>query len=139
MNTLLWILFSCFVGGLLSVTTAALVTLNTKTHLVSHLVSYAVGAMLGAVFLEILPHAFKLTTNIETTTFVVLFGILLFFVLEKLLLWRHCHGDHCEVHDVHHEDHASKNHQHAHDEGRSGSMIMVGDLFHNFVDGILIG
>ena len=125
MNTLLWILFSCFVGGLLSVTTAAVVTLNTRTHLVSHLVSYAVGAMLVAVFLEILPHAFKLTTNIETTTFVVLFGILLFFVLEKLLLWRHCHGDHCEVHDVHHEDHASKNHQHAHDEGRSGSMSML--------------
>ena len=138
MHTLLWILFSCFVGGLLSVTAAALVTLNTRTHLVSHLVSYAVGAMLGAVFLEILPHAFKLTQNIEVTTFVVLFGILLFFVLEKLLLWRHCHGDHCEVHDVQHEEHASKN-QHGHDEGRSGSMIMVGDLFHNFVDGILIG
>ena len=139
MNTLSWILFSCFVGGLLSVTTAALVTLNTRTHFVSHLVSYAVGAMLGAVFLEILPHAFKLTSNIETTTFVVLFGILLFFVLEKLLLWRHCHGDHCEVHDVHPEEHRSQNHQHTHDEGRSGSMIMVGDLFHNFVDGILIG
>ena len=139
MHTLLWILFSCFIGGLLSVTAAALVTMNTRTHLVSHLVSYAVGAMLGAVFLEILPHAFKLTNHIETTTFVVLFGILLFFVLEKLLLWRHCHGDHCEVHDVHQDSHASKNHQHSHDAGRSGSMIMVGDLFHNFVDGILIG
>jgi len=134
MHTLLWILFSCFIGGLLSVTAAALVTMNTRTHLVSHLVSYAVGAMLGAVFLEILPHAFKLTNHIEATTFVVLFGILLFFVLE-----RHCHGDHCEVHDVHQDSHASKNHQHTHDAGRSGSMIMVGDLFHNFVDGILIG
>ncbi len=139
MHTLLWILFSCFIGGLLSVTAAALVTMNTRTHLVSHLVSYAVGAMLGAVFLEILPHAFKLTNNIEATTFVVLFGILLFFVLEKLLLWRHCHGDHCEVHDVHHEDESFKNLEHTHDAGRSGSMIMVGDLFHNFVDGILIG
>ena len=82
MHTLLWILSSCFIGGILSVITAALVTLHTRIHLVSHLVSYAVGAMLGAVFLEILPHAFKLTNNIETTTFVVLFGILLFFVLE---------------------------------------------------------
>ena len=108
MHTLLWILSSCFIGGLLSVITAAIVTLYTRIHLVSHLVSYAVGAMLGAVFLEILPHAFKLTNNIETTTFVVLFGILLFFALEKLLLWRHCHGDHCEVHDLHHEDPVSK-------------------------------
>jgi len=74
MHTLLWILSSCFIGGLLSVITAALVTLHTRIHLVSHLVSYAVGAMLGAVFLEILPHAFKLTNNIETTTFVVLFA-----------------------------------------------------------------
>jgi zinc and cadmium transporter len=139
MHTLLWILSSCFIGGLLSVITAGLVTFYTRIHLVLHLVSYAVGAMLGAVFLEILPHAFKLTNNIETTTFVLLFGILLFFVLEKLLLWRHCHGDHCEVHDLHLEDHISKSHQYKHDEGRSGSMIMVGDLFHNFVDGILIG
>lgn len=139
MHRLLWILSCCLIGGLLSVIAAALVTLHTRIHLISHLVSYAVGAMLGAVFLEVLPQAFKLTNNIETTTFVVLFGILLFFILEKLLLWRHCHGDHCEVHDLHHEGSVSKSPQHAHDEGRSGSMIMVGDLFHNFVDGILIG
>lgn len=139
MHILLWIILSCFIGGLLSVTAAAIVTFNTRTHLISHLVSYAVGAMLGAVFLEILPQAFKLTNNIEMTTLIVLFGILLFFVLEKLLLWRHCHGDYCEVHDIHHEDSHTKVHQHNHDQGRSGSMIMVGDLFHNFVDGILIG
>jgi zinc and cadmium transporter len=139
MHTLLWILFSCFIGGLLSIITAALLTLHTRIYLISHLVSYAVGAMLGAVFLEILPDAFRLSNNIETTTFIVVFGILLFFIIEKLLLWRHCHGDHCEVHDLHQVEHASKNHQPTHDEGRSGSMIMAGDFFHNFVDGILIG
>src|SRR5690606_22543230 len=91
-----------------------------------------------------LPHAFKETDSIEMMAATVLLGILLFFVLEKLLLWRHCHGDECEVHapteglagHAHH-GHAH-GHAHGHDHGRSGMMIMVGDTFHNFVDGILI-
>jgi zinc and cadmium transporter len=60
----------------------------------------------------------------------ILIGILLFFVLEKLVLWRHCHVEQCEAHDPPVAAH--------HDHGRSGSMIMVGDTFHNFVDGVLI-
>jgi zinc and cadmium transporter len=59
----------------------------------------------------------------------ILFGILLFFVLEKLVLWRHCHLDSCELHDPP---------EPVHDHGRSGMMIMIGDTFHNFVDGVLI-
>ena len=58
-----------------------------------------------------------------------MFGILFFFVLEKLVLWRHCHHDHCEAHDAHPP---------AHDHGRSGLLILIGDTFHNFVDGVLI-
>jgi zinc and cadmium transporter len=60
----------------------------------------------------------------------VLFGILLFFTLEKVLIWRHCHHDQCEVHEPH--DHS------LHDHGRSGAMVIVGDTFHNFIDGIII-
>ncbi len=124
--------------------------------------------MLGAVFLEILPEAIEVAISPKHITVTVLLGILLFFALEKLVIWRHCHGDHCEVHAVHtaeecpnmdasvnhdattkykavtakqasitsHSLHA--HHDHGHDKGRSGMMIMIGDTFHNFVDGILI-
>src|SRR5207253_10277214 len=57
----------------------------------------------------------------------ILAGIFGFFVLEKLLLWRHCHTENCEVHD-----------RHEHDHSRSGLLIIVGDTIHNFVDGVLV-
>ena len=132
MSVFSWILVSSLFGGLLSVTAAGLVALNARTAWIPMLISYAIGALLGAVFLEILPHAFELSKNVDTMAATVLFGILLFFVLEKLVLWRHCHGDECEAHA------APVHHDHGHDHGRSGLMIMIGDTFHNFVDGILI-
>jgi len=145
------IILVSLLGGTLSVLCAAFFALNTQAHWVPMLVSYAIGAMLGAVFLEILPHAFSQASSPENMAATVLFGILLFFVLEKLVLWRHCHGEHCEAHAVHTEQECkvsqvpnkkfrapTHQHQHSHDYGRSGMMIMVGDTFHNFVDGILI-
>jgi len=92
------------------------------------LVSFAIGALLGAAFLEIIPHAFE-TGPAHKVAFSILAGIFGFFVLEKLLLYRHCHTEHCEVHDQHTA---------AHDHGRSGTLIVVGDTVHNFVDGVLI-
>jgi zinc and cadmium transporter len=144
--TLAWILGASFLGGVLSVVCAAVFALNARIAWIPMLVSYAIGAMLGAVFLEILPHAFSEASSIENMAATVLLGILLFFVLEKLVLWRHCHGDECEVHAPHEHDQHEASHQHSHghahlhghDQGRSGMMIMVGDTFHNFVDGILI-
>lgn len=136
MSTLGWIISASLLGGLLSVLCAAFVALNARTHWVPMLISYAIGALLGAAFLEILPEAFRQTTNVEHMAATVLFGIMMFFVLEKLVLWRHCHGEECEAHAVEHE-HSHQNSK-DHDHGRTGLMIMVGDTFHNFVDGILI-
>lgn len=128
MSTLAWIIAVSVAGGALSVVAAAAVTLAAGPAHVAMLISYAIGALLGAVFLEILPHALE-HGDPHRMTATVLFGILAFFVLEKLVLWRHCHHDHCEAHDAHPP---------AHDHGRSGLLILIGDTFHNFVDGVLI-
>lgn len=128
MTVLLWIIAASVLGGVLSVTSAALFAMHARAHWLNGLVSYAIGALLGAVFLDILPEAIKLTSNAAVLSGTILSGILLFFILEKLLLWRHCHHDHCEVHEP----------QQAHAFRRSGLMILVGGSFHNFVDGIII-
>ncbi|MBI1988770.1 MAG: ZIP family metal transporter, partial [Betaproteobacteria bacterium] len=129
MPVLAWIIVASVVGGVLSVVAAAAFAFNARTAHVPILISYAVGALLGAVFLDILPHAFGMADSIEQIAATILIGILLFFVLEKLVLWRHCHVDQCEAHEAQPAQH---------DHGRSGMMIMIGDTFHNFVDGILI-
>ncbi|MBZ4201023.1 MAG: ZIP family metal transporter [Methylotenera sp.] len=165
-SVLTYIVGFTFLGGLLSVALAALFALSLRSAWVPMLVSYAIGAMLGAVFLEILPHAFSLAGSVDKVSATLLLGLLVFFVLEKLVIWRHCHGDHCEVHALHSEQDCSvgqsgqaqqgdtkykavaqhqapsvllsHGHVHNHDSGRSGLMIMIGDTFHNFIDGILI-
>lgn len=128
MSTLSWIILVSLAGGVISVLAAAAMAFAAGTSRVNVLISYAIGALLGAAFLEVLPHALE-HGDPQRMTATVLFGILVFFSLEKLVLWRHCHHDHCEAHDAHAP---------AHDHGRSGLMILVGDTFHNFVDGVLI-
>ena len=128
--TLVWILAATVGGGVLSVIAAAALALNARASWVPVLISYAVGTLLGAVFLELLPQAFERADSLEGMALTILAGILLFFVMEKLVLWRHCHVAQCEAHDPPLAPH--------HDHGRSGMMIMIGDTFHNFVDGVLI-
>ena len=129
MATLAWISAATVAGGVISIAIAALFALSAPASWVPALVSFAIGSLLGAVFLEILPHAIGSTGNLQALFATVLAGILGFFVLEKLVLWRHCHIEDCEAHDHHAEPN---------DRGRSGLMIIIGDGFHNFVDGILI-
>ena len=126
--TLAWIVAASLAGGLLSVGLAAAFALTVRAAWVPMLVSYAIGALLGAAFLEVIPHAFE-RTNAHAAALTILAGIFVFFILEKLVLWRHCHTEDCEAHDHHAEPH---------DHGRSGMMILVGDTVHNFIDGVLI-
>lgn len=88
-------------------------------RLVPHLISYAIGTLLGAALLGMIPHALQdlPARNVMGT---VLAGLITFFILESMVLWRHCHEKDCPVH------------------GTSGTLILVGDAFHNFVDGLVI-
>jgi zinc and cadmium transporter len=131
MTTLGWIIGATALGGVLSMAVAAFFALNAKADWIPVLISYAVGALLGATFLEVLPHAFENASSVQSIAATVLGGILAFFVLEKLVLWRHCHLEQCEAHDPPLEPQQ-------HDHGRSGLMILIGDTFHNFVDGVLV-
>jgi zinc and cadmium transporter len=107
-------------GGLLIASLLLLFREQTRRRLVPWLVSYAVGTLLGVALLALLPEALEIMSPARVFQ-AVLAGILLFFVLEKLVLWRHCHTHQCEVH------------------GASAQLVVVGDTFHNFVDGAMIG
>jgi zinc and cadmium transporter len=101
---------------------------RNRDTLLPHLVSFATGALLGAALLALLPHALDSGAGTHGIGIALAGGILVFFVLEKMVLWRHCHVDHCEAHgpEQHHRDRAS------------ATLILWGDAFHNLLDGVLI-
>jgi zinc and cadmium transporter len=107
-------------GGALVASALLLVNDRLRVQLVPWLVSYAVGTLLGVALLVLLPEALE---NLPPRAVLgsLLAGIMLFFLLEKLVLWRHCHTHDCEAH------------------GMAAPMVIVGDAFHNFLDGVIIG
>ncbi|MDO8990867.1 MAG: ZIP family metal transporter [Sideroxyarcus sp.] len=119
---LLYIIGFSVLGSVAAIAVSSLLLLfpqGIRQGLVPCLISYATGTLLGAAFLGMLPSSLAKAPVLAVTA-TVLAGMVLFFVLEKLVLWRHCHEAGCAVH------------------GRAGPLILTGDAFHNFVDGVVI-
>lgn len=123
MERLPWIVGFSVLGSLGGVGAAAsvlLVPARLRTRLVPALVSYATGTLLGAAFLGMLPEALEGAAP-RAVLATALAGVVMFFALEKLVLWRHCHDADCEEHK------------------RAAPLVLLSDAMHNFVDGVVIG
>ena len=106
-------------GGLLVASSLLLFNASARRRLIPWLVSYAVGALLGVALLALLPEALESLAPVPVLG-TLLVGIMVFFVLEKLVLLRHCHTDECHVH------------------ASAAPLVLFSDAFHNFIDGAII-
>jgi zinc and cadmium transporter len=141
-SLLVLIIIFTAVGGVLSVMAAAVFLLlpdHRRSMVLPHGISFAIGALLAVAFWGLIPEAFSKVKpeQFQALSGTILAGVLGFFVLEKLLIWRHCHSGSCEAHgDEEDYDHDSN---HSHGVAKSaGALIILGDGIHNFVDGVLI-
>lgn len=118
--TLIWILASTFVVSLISL--IGILALSIKEKLLQNilfgLIGFSAGALLGSAFLHILPEALENAKSV-TVFYELIFGIVIFFLLERYFYWRHCHEGHCDVHAFTY-------------------LNLVGDGMHNFIDGMVI-
>jgi zinc and cadmium transporter len=126
------VVFTGLSGLLSALAASAFLALGAarRAAILPHLVSLATGALLGGAFLGLIPHALDKLGSAGTHSIglALLIGILTFFLLEKFVLWRHCHDDPCEMHSP----------SHAARDAASARMILMGDGFHNVLDGVLV-
>jgi zinc and cadmium transporter len=135
-GTLAYILLFTALGGLLSVLFAGIFLLipdGPRGRVLPHLVSFATGTLLGASLLALLPQAVESAGvgSAHGIGIALAAGIGVFFILEKLVLWRHSHSEEYADHGAHH-------HHHDHREHASAFLVLVGDSIHNALDGVLI-
>ncbi|OGF99970.1 hypothetical protein A2Y99_01440 [Candidatus Gottesmanbacteria bacterium RBG_13_37_7] len=118
--TLIYILASTLIisfGALVGIFTLSL-RQDTLSNILLSLVSLSAGALMGGAFIHLLPEAQEKTKD-GNMFLIVLISFVLFFFIEKLLHWRHCHKGKCDVHTF-------------------GYMNLIGDSLHNFIDGLII-
>jgi zinc and cadmium transporter len=107
-------------GGIIVASSFLLLGETIRTRLVPWLISYAVGTLIGVALLGLVPEALA-DLPARPAMLTMAAGILSFFLLEKAVIWRHCHHDEdCHVHST------------------AASLVIVGDAFHTFVDGAVI-
>jgi len=100
---------------------------KTVSKLNLFLVSLAIGCLLGDSFICLIPESFEQLGFNYKPSLLLLGGIILFFILEKIIRWRHCHDPHCLFKEGQH-----KEGQHV------VTLNLIGDAVHNFIDGALI-
>ncbi|MFA6322840.1 MAG: ZIP family metal transporter [Candidatus Buchananbacteria bacterium] len=122
MTVLFFALIAAFIISAISLVGALSMVLNSRIldKVLLLFVSFSAGSMIGGAFFHLLPEAIDLEPNVLTVSVYLLCGFCLFFILERVLRWHHCHHGTCEAH------------QHL------GWLNLIGDCFHNFIDGLVI-
>ncbi len=120
MSILLWIISATIVVSLISL--VGIITLSLKTRLLNKilliLVGFSAGALMGGAFIHLLPESIE-ESSLSMVFLFVLVGFSLFFLIERVLKWHHCHKGKCNIHTL-------------------GHMNLIGDGVHNFIDGLII-
>ncbi len=117
---LLWILASTFLVSLISL--VGIFTLAIRENLLHKilfgLIGFSAGALVGSAFLHLLPEALE-KLNSSSVFYSLILGIIIFFLMERYMHWRHCHDKDCHIHAFTY-------------------LNLFGEAFHNFIDGIAI-
>lgn len=123
MSPLIYSLLSTFAVSLISLIGLFLIFIKTKnlSKITLILVSFAIGGLLGDAFIHLIPESFDFFPSETTSSLMILLGIIIFFIMEKILRWHHCHEVNC---------HQEENHV--------VTLNLIGDSVHNFIDGALI-